>query len=77
MNYLEHKTKVKYGDGLLAHSQEWQWLIRVIPLLAWIKQVCVKRQIFTILCRKKLKLKEIDAICTVDQHSKESNDNVW
>ena len=27
MNYLEHETEVKYVDGLLAHSQEWQWLI--------------------------------------------------
>ena len=27
MNYLEHKTQVKFVDGLLAQSQEWQWLI--------------------------------------------------
>ena len=27
MNYLEHKTQVEFIDGLLAHSQEWQWLI--------------------------------------------------
>ena len=26
---------------------------------------------------KELKLKEIDAICTVDQYSKENDDNVW
>lgn len=30
MNYLDHKTEVKYVDGLLAHSQEWQWLINEI-----------------------------------------------
>ena len=27
MNYLKHETKVRYGDGLLAHSQDWQWMI--------------------------------------------------
>ena len=30
MNYLDHKTEVKYVDGLLAYSQEWQWLINEI-----------------------------------------------
>ena len=30
MNYLDHETKVKFGDGLLQHSQEWQWLIEII-----------------------------------------------
>lgn len=30
MNYLDHKTEVKYVDGLLAHLQEWQWLISEI-----------------------------------------------
>lgn len=27
MNYLEHETQVKYVDGFLAHSQDWQWFI--------------------------------------------------
>lgn len=27
LNYLEHETKVKYNDNLLAKSQEWQWFI--------------------------------------------------
>ena len=27
MNYLEHEKTVKYVDGLLAHSQDWQWMI--------------------------------------------------
>ena len=30
MNYLEHEIEVKYVDGLLARSQEWQWLITQI-----------------------------------------------
>ena len=29
-NYLEHKDKVKYVDGLLSHSQEWQWFIDLL-----------------------------------------------
>jgi len=29
-NYLEHETKVKYVDGILAKNQEWQWLIEII-----------------------------------------------
>ena len=29
-NYLEHADKVKYVDGLLAHSQQWQWFIDLI-----------------------------------------------
>ena len=29
-NYLEHNDKVKYVDGLLAHSQQWQWFIDLI-----------------------------------------------
>ena len=29
-NYLEHETEVKYVDGILAKSQEWQWLIEII-----------------------------------------------
>lgn len=29
-NYLEHADKVKYIDGLIAHSQEWQWFIDLL-----------------------------------------------
>lgn len=29
-NYLEHNDKVKYVDGLLSHSQEWQWFIDLL-----------------------------------------------
>lgn len=29
-NYLEHDTEVKYVDGILAKSQEWQWFIEII-----------------------------------------------
>jgi len=29
-NYLEHDDKVRYGDGLLAHSQEWQWFVDLL-----------------------------------------------
>lgn len=29
-NYLEHETEVKYVDGILAKSQDWQWLIEII-----------------------------------------------
>ena len=39
MNYLEHKTQVKYVDGLLAHSQEWQWLIDEIQERFEIKEI--------------------------------------
>ena len=38
-NYLEHKTRVKFGDGLLAHSQEWQWLIDEIEARFEVKDV--------------------------------------
>lgn len=30
MNYFEHDQKVKYIDGILAKSQEWDWLIEYI-----------------------------------------------
>lgn len=39
MNYLEHETEVKYVDGLLAHSQEWQWLIEKIQERFEVKEV--------------------------------------
>lgn len=39
MNYLEHKTQVKYVDGLLEHSQEWQWLIDEIQDRFEIKEI--------------------------------------
>ena len=39
MNYLEHKTKVRYGDGLLQHSQEWQWMINEIEECFEIKEI--------------------------------------
>ncbi|WP_051671817.1 hypothetical protein [Oribacterium sp. P6A1] len=29
-NYLEHEIEVKYIDGILAKSQEWQWFIEII-----------------------------------------------
>lgn len=29
-NYIEHEQRVAYVDGLLAHSQEWNWLITYI-----------------------------------------------
>lgn len=29
-NYLEHEIEVKYVDGILAKSQEWQWFIEII-----------------------------------------------
>ena len=29
-NYLEHDEKVKYVDGLLDHSQQWQWFIDLV-----------------------------------------------
>ena len=30
MNYFEHEYDVKFVDGLLGHSQEWQWIIDYI-----------------------------------------------
>lgn len=39
MNYLEHGTQVKYVDGLLEHSQEWQWLIDEIQERFEIKEI--------------------------------------
>lgn len=29
-NYLDHEDKVKYIDGLLARSQDWQWFIDLL-----------------------------------------------
>ncbi len=39
MNYLEHEKTVKYVDGLLAHSQDWQWMIDEIEGCFEIKEV--------------------------------------
>lgn len=39
MNYLEHETQVKFVDGLLAQSQEWQWLIDEIQERFEIKEI--------------------------------------
>jgi len=30
MFYLEHEEEVKFVDGILAHSQEWQWLVDIM-----------------------------------------------
>ena len=30
MNYLEHPEQIKFMDGILAHSQEWQWMIDLV-----------------------------------------------
>ena len=29
-NYLDHKDEVRYVDGLLANSQEWNWFIELV-----------------------------------------------
>lgn len=29
-NYFEHKDKVKYVDGLLANSQDWDWFVKYV-----------------------------------------------
>ena len=29
-NYLDHKDEVRYIDGLLANSQEWNWFIELV-----------------------------------------------
>ena len=29
-NYLDHKDEVRYVDGLLANSQEWNWFIELL-----------------------------------------------
>lgn len=29
-NYFEHEVKVKFFDGILEHSGEWQWFINYI-----------------------------------------------
>ncbi len=29
-NYLDHETEVKYVDGILAKSQEWQWFVECV-----------------------------------------------
>ena len=34
MFYLKHEEQVRFVDGLLAHSQEWQWLIAIIEAKA-------------------------------------------
>lgn len=39
MFYLEHEEEVRYVDGLLAHSQEWQWLIDIIEAKAEFKKI--------------------------------------
>ena len=39
MNYLEHEIEVKFVDGLLAHSQEWQWFVEQIEQNYEIKAV--------------------------------------
>lgn len=39
MNYLEHETQVRYVDGFLAHSQEWQWFIDEIQEQFEIKKI--------------------------------------
>lgn len=39
MDYLEYKTQVKYVDSLLAHSQEWQWLVDEIQEKFEIKEI--------------------------------------
>lgn len=44
MNYLEHKIKVRYGDGLLAHSQEWKWFIDEIEKNFEIKEITSWKQ---------------------------------
>lgn len=40
MFYLDHEEQVKFVDGVLAHSQEWQWLIDIIGEKAEFKDMC-------------------------------------
>ncbi len=39
MFYLEHEEEVRYVDGLLAHSQEWQWLVSIIEAKTEFKNI--------------------------------------
>lgn len=39
MFYLEHEEEVKFVDGILAHSQEWQWLVDIIGEKAEFKNI--------------------------------------
>ena len=39
MFYLDHEEQVKFVDGVLAHSQEWQWLIDIIGEKAEFKDI--------------------------------------
>lgn len=39
MFYLDHEERVKFVDGVLAHSQEWQWLIDIIGEKAEFKDI--------------------------------------
>ena len=39
MFYLDHEERVKFVDGVLAHSQEWQWLIDIISEKAEFKDI--------------------------------------
>lgn len=41
MFYLDHEEQVKFVDGVLAHSQEWQWLIDIIGEKAEFKDIAV------------------------------------
>lgn len=50
MFYLDHEEQVKFVDGVLAHSQEWQWLIDIIGEKAEFKDMR-KQSVF---CKYKL-----------------------
>lgn len=39
MFYLDHEEEVKFVDGILAHSQEWQWLVDIIGEKAEFKNI--------------------------------------
>lgn len=39
MFYLDHEEQVKFVDGVLAHSQEWQWLIDIMGEKAEFKDI--------------------------------------
>lgn len=60
MFYLDHEERVKFVDGVLAHSQEWQWLIDIIVVALPICHLkdfiaCHRIDLYTVISIKKEK----------------------
>ena len=75
--FKKNRPAEKKIDSMIEYYKEHGHFDKPVTVVFRDDKYVLKDKFLRYYVGKELKLKEIDAICTVDQHSKESDDNVW